>query len=122
MFNYLKAKFGRGSKIDKLIRRLPNSKRVLAAADRWAELTRDWGDRLAAWEPQEARLLTVIRDTANTIDLLDNSLPGAEKRDALFAQLRMAAAAVGIGDAAFDKFWAQKARPLLDAYIARIRA
>lgn len=122
MFDILKAKFGRGSKIDKLIRRLPNPNRALAAADHWSALVRDWGDRLAAWEPQESRLLTVIRDTANTIDLLDNSLPGAQKRDALFAQLRMAAATIGIADAAFDKFWAEKARPLLDAYIGRLRA
>lgn len=122
VFNIFGLKFGKGSKIDQLIRRLPNPDRAVAAADHWAALVRDWGDRLATWTPQESRLLNIIRDTANTIDLLDNALPGASKRDVLFAQLRAAASAVGMADAAFDVFWTGKARPVLDAYIGRVRA
>lgn len=126
MFDWIKRKFGRGSKVDMLVRALPNPSTIMRNAGHWSQLTRDWGDRLAAWEPQESALLDVIRATADAADLIGpmigDDVAGADKRAALVAQLRIAAAGVGIADEAFDRFWLYKARPLLDAYIARLRA
>lgn len=126
MIDWIKRKFGRGSKVDMLIRALPNPDTIMRGAKHWSELTRDWGDRLTAWEPQESALLDVIRATADAADLLGpmigNDVIGSTKRAAMIAQLRVAAAGVGIADEAFDRFWLYKARPLLDAYITRLRA
>lgn len=126
MLDWIKRKFGKGSKADLLIRALPNPDTIMRNAKHWSELTRDWGDSLSAWEPQESALLDVIRATADAADLIGpmigGDVIGSTKRAALIAQLRMAAAGVGIADEAFDRFWLYKARPLLDAYIARLRA
>lgn len=125
MFAWFKKTFGRGSKVDAMIRALPNLDRVLAGARAWADTTRDLGDALAAWEPQEGLLVDVIRTLADAGDLLgpmvDGGATGSEKLAAMTAKMRMAAMAVGMADHAFDSFWLNKGRPLLEAYIARLR-
>lgn len=94
MFAWLKERFGRGSSVDQLIRALPNPGRIIAGADAWAQTTIEWGDRIAAWEPQESNLVDVIQATADALDVLGGLMggKGAEKREALKAALRRAAA------------------------------
>ena len=123
MFAWFRERFGRGSRVDQLIRALPNPGRIIAGADAWAQTTIEWGDRIAAWEPQESNLVDVIQATADALDVLGGLMggKGAEKREALKAALRRAAAAAGIADAAFDTAWEVKFRPLLESYIARLR-
>ena len=124
MFDWFKRKFGKGSRVDQLIRALPNPERLVAGADAWGQTVLDWGDRIEAWEPQESNLVDVIQATADALDVLGGLMggKGAEKREALKAALRRAAAAAGIADAAFDTAWEVKFRPLLESYIARLRA
>ena len=123
MFDWFKRKFGKGSRVDQLIRALPNPERLVAGADAWGQTVLDWGDRIEAWEPQESKLIDVIRSTADALDLLGPMLRGRgdEKREALKAALRNAASSAGIADEAYDLAWRQKFRPLLEAYIARLR-
>lgn len=123
MFAWFRERFGRGSRVDQLIRALPNPGRIIAGADAWAQTLIEWGDRIAAWEPQESELIDVIRSTADALDLLGPMLGGRgdEKREALKAALRNAASSAGIADEAYDLAWRQKFRPLLEAYIARLR-
>lgn len=123
MFDWIKRTFGRGSRVDQLIRALPNPDRLVAGADAWGATILAWGDKIEAWEPQESKLIDVIRSTADALDLLGPMLGGRgdEKREALKAALRNAASSAGIADEAYDLAWRQKFRPLLEAYIARLR-
>lgn len=124
MFAWFRERFGRGSRVDQLIRALPNPGRIIAGADAWAQTLIEWGDQIAAWEPQESNLVDVIQATADALDVLGGLIgsKGEEKREALKAALRRAAAVAGIADAAFDSAWEVKFRPLLESYIARLRA
>lgn len=123
MFAWFKRTFGKGSRVDQLIRALPNPDRLIAGADAWGATVIDWGDRIAAWEPEESKLIDVIRSTADALDLLGPMLGGKgdEKLAALNAALRNAAATAGVIDGAYDLAWRTKFRPLLEAYIVRLR-
>ncbi len=124
MFERLAKLFGRGSKADKLIRALPNPSRILANADAWAETLRSWGDKGAAWEPQDSRLLEVVKQTADALNVVAPFVGavGADKLAAITEQVRLAVATVGLADAMFDSWWAGKGRPILESYLSARRA
>ena len=123
MLNWLKRTFGRGSKVDHLIRALPNPSEILRNADAWARVLKDWGDRGAAWEPQDSRLLEVVRQSADALNLVGPFIgaQGTDKLAAITEQVRLAIATVGIADQMFDSFWASKGRPILEAYLSARR-
>lgn len=123
MFDILKAKFGRNSKLDKLIRAIPNPSTIMRRADAWATVLQLWGDTGAAWEPQDSRLLSIIKDTADALDVAGGLLgsDGAAKLHAITEQVRLAIATIGMADDAFDLFWARKGRPILEDYLLRSR-
>lgn len=123
MFNFLRLKFGKGSKADQLIRAIPNPSTIMRRADAWATVLKLWGDTGAAWEPQDSRLLAIIKDTADALDVAGGLLgsDGASKLHAITEQVRLAIATIGMADDAFDLFWSRKGRPILEDYLLRSR-
>lgn len=123
MIAWLKRTFGRGSKVDKLVRALPNPATILRRADAWAEVLREWGDAGARWEPEDSRLLAIVKDTADALNIIGPIVgaDGADKLNALTDQVRLAVATIGYADDVFDAFWASKGRPILEAYLERAR-
>ena len=124
MIAWLKKTFGRRSKVDLLIRALPNPKRIRAGALVWAEATKAIGDRAERWEPEDSLILDSLRQLADAADLLGpmvDGVVGADKRAALVSQLRLVATTFGVVDAAFDAFWDTKGAPILEHYIERLR-
>lgn len=125
MFAWFKRTFGKGSRIDALVRALPNPDRIIAGADAWASTLVEWGDKIESWDAAESRLVDVIRATADAADwagpLIGGDIIGDDKRIALSANLRRAAAALGIADSAYDLAWRTKFRPLLESYIEKLR-
>lgn len=111
--------FGRGSTTDKLIRALPNPSTILRNTDAWARVLSSWGEAGVRWEPEDSRLLAIVKDTADALNLVGPLLgaSGAEKLAALAAQVRMGAAAIGMADDAFDTFWINKGRKILESYL-----
>lgn len=125
MIAWFKKWLGRGSKVDLLVRALPNPPRVRAGALAWAQTVKDIGDRAGRWEPEDSLLVDSLRQLADAADLLGpmvDSAVGAEKRIALVQQLRLVATSLGVADAAFDAFWDTKGAPILERYIERLRA
>lgn len=125
MIAWFKKWFGRGSPIDLLIRALPNPHRVRAGVLAWAEVTKEFGDEIERWEPEDSLLLDSLRQLADAADLMGSlvdGVVGADKRIALVRQLRLVAGSFGVVDAAFDAFWDSKGAPILERYIERLRA
>lgn len=125
MIAWFKKWLGRGSKVDLLVRALPNPPRVRAGVLAWAEATKAIGDRAGRWEPEDSLILDSLRQLADAADLLGpmvDGVVGADKRAALVSQLRLVATTFGVVDAAFDAFWDAKGSPVLEQYIARLRA
>lgn len=124
MIAWFKKWFGRGSRVDLLVRALPNPQRVRAGVLVWAEVTKEIGDRAARWEPEDSLLIDSMRQLADAADLLGPMIDGtvgADKRIALVRQLRLVAGSFGVVDAAFDAFWDTKGAPILERYIERLR-
>lgn len=124
MFAWFKRTFGKGSRVDRLIRALPNPDRIAAGIEAKASLFRDWGDKFAAWDAAESQLVHVLVATADANDWagsLIDGVVGDDKRQALSVVLRRAASSLGIIDKSFDLAWEKKLRPVLDDYIARLR-
>lgn len=130
MANWFKKYFGRGSKIDRLIRALPNPDEIRDKLEAWRdavalnlERLRSAGDQLQGWSSNDSVLLDAVRSGADVLDGAGGLLgaTGAEKREALTAQLRKTAAVIGIADQAFDAWWEHIGRPVLDLYIAKLR-
>lgn len=122
MFDWLKIKVGKiNDKIKKLLGALPDIGTVFRRADAWANTLREWGDAGAAWEPQDSRLLQIVKDGADALNVAAPFVgaKGADKLEALRRHVHLAAAAIGLMDDAFDAFWTTKARPILEAYLAR---
>lgn len=119
MIEWLKQKFGRGSRTDRMIRALPNPSRILRNADAWTSACIAMGDSIKAWEPQESRLLIVIRELADAADVAGVLLgaSGNEKHASVSEQVRLGLATIGLADDAFDAFWTNKGRPLLERYL-----
>lgn len=126
MIAWFKRMFGRGSKVDLLIRALPNPDRIRYGLTVWAETLREFGDRGQRWEASESTLVEMIRTVADAADwigpMVGDDIIGDDKRAALIAKLRYAATAMGLADEAFDAFWLTTGRPILDRYIERLRA
>jgi len=125
MITWLKKWLGRGSKVDLLVRALPNPPRVRAGVLAWAEATKEFGEYVERWEPEDSLLIDSLRQLADAADLLGpmvDGVVGADKRIALVRQLRMVASSFGVVDAAFDAFWDAKGSPILERYIQRLRA
>lgn len=126
MIEWFKKHFGRRSKVDMLIRALPDPRQLATRTRLWAETLRDFGDAAERWEPEESILVGSIKDLADAADLfgpmIDDALGGDDKRIALVAKLRYVAVGLGMADDVFDAFWTSKGRPRLDRYIARVRA
>lgn len=120
----IKATFSRGSRADKLIRAIPNPSTILRRLDTWAEVLKDWGDAGLAWEPQDSRLLAVVKDTADALDVAGGFIGagGSDKLSAITEQVRIAIATIGFADDAFDAFWEKKGRAILEDYLVRSRA
>lgn len=125
MIAWFKKWLGRGSKVDLLVRALPNPPRVRAGVLAWAEATKEFGEYVERWEPEDSLLIDSLRQLADAADLLGpmvDGVVGADKRIALVRQLRMVASSFGVVDAAFDAFWDAKGSPILERYIQRLRA
>lgn len=123
MIEWLKRKFGRGSKVDKLIRAIPNPSEILRRADAWASVLHRAGEAGLHWEPQDSRLLQVVKDGADALDLLGPMVgaEGSEKLAALTRQVRVAAATINMADDLFDAWWLTKGRPILEQYLGARR-
>ena len=83
MIAWFKKWFGRGSKVDLLVRALPNPPRVRAGVLAWAEATKAIGDRAGRWEPEDSLILDSLRQLADAADLLGpmvDGVVGADKR------------------------------------------
>lgn len=119
MIEWLKAKLGRGSKVDRLIRALPNPSQILRRTDAWADTLHRMGQAGLQWEPTDSRLLQVVKDGADALDLLGPmaGATGADKLQALTRQVRVAAAAINMADEVFDAWWVTKGRPILEQYL-----
>ncbi len=125
MIAWLKKTFGRRSRVDLLIRALPNPPRVRAGVLAWAEVVKEFGDVIKSWEPEDSLIIDSMRQLADAADLMGPMIDGAvgaEKRIALVGQLRLVAGSFGVADAAFDAFWDSKGAPILERYIERLRA
>jgi len=123
MFNFLRLKFGKGSRADQLIRAIPNPATILRRLDAWDQVLLEWGDAGLAWEPKQSRVLQVIKDTADALDVAGGFVgaEGADKLHAITEQVRLAIATIGAADDTFDAFWANKGRAMLEAYLVRSR-
>jgi hypothetical protein len=124
MIAWLKKMFGRGSKVDLLVRALPNPPRIRASALAWAETLKEFGDLVARWEPEDSVLLDATRQLADAADLFGpmiDGVRGADKLSALVSKLRVVAAGVGMADESFDAFWRTKGRLILETYIEKLR-
>lgn len=122
MFDWLKVKVGKFSdKVKKLLGALPDIGTVLRRADAWANTMKEWGDAGAAWEAKDSRLLQVIKDTADALQVAAPFIgaAGADKLEALRRHTHLAAITLGLMDDAFDKFWLENGRPILEAYLSR---
>ena len=87
-------------------------------------MLKDWGDAGLAWEPQDSRLLAVVKDTADALDVAGGFIGagGSDKLSAITEQVRIAIATIGFADDAFDAFWEKKGRAILEDYLTRSRA
>lgn len=122
MFDWLKVKVGKiNDKIKKLLGALPDISTVLRRADAWANTLKEWGDAGAAWEAKDSRLLQIVKDGADALNVAAPFIGarGADKLEALRRHVHLAAITIGLMDDAFDKFWLEKGRPILEAYLAR---
>lgn len=131
MFAWLKKHFGRGSKVDQLIRALPNPDEMRDRLESWRdalasslEKLRSAGNRFEDWSAEESVLLDALRGGADVLDGAGHyfGASGEEKRAALISQLRRTASVIGMVDVAFDTWWNAIGRPVLDDYIARLRS
>lgn len=115
--------FGRGSKVDALVRALPNAETVMRNTDAWALVLMRWGEAGVKWEPEDSRLIQLIKDSADALNIVGPLLDaeGKEKLAALTAKVRMGAKLVGMFDDAFDAWFAAKGGPLLEDYLAARR-
>ena len=68
---------------------------------------------------RESRLLVVIRELADAADVAGVLLgaSGNEKHASVSEQVRLGLATIGLADDAFDAFWTNKGRPLLERYL-----
>ena len=122
MFNWLKINVGKfNDKVKKLLGSLPDIGTVLRRADAWANTLKEWGDAGAAWEAKDSRLLQVVKDTADALNVAGPFIgaSGADKLEALRRHVHLAAVTIGLMDDAFDAFWLTKGRPILESYLAR---
>lgn len=120
MIDWLKRTFGRGSKADQMIRALPNPERILRNADAWNRTLTALGDALETWEPQESRLIGVIKDLADAADVAGSLLGanGGDKHAGVAEKVRLGLIGLSMADDMFDAFWSTKGRPVLEAYLA----
>lgn len=120
MIEWLKSKFGRGSKTDKLIRALPNPSRILRNADAWNRTLISLGDSIETWEPQESRMLSVIKDLADAADVAGMliGVDGSDKHAGVAEKVRIGLQLINASDDVFDAFWTNKGRPVLETYLA----
>jgi len=123
MIAWFKKHFGRGSKVDKLVRALPNPQDILRRADAWAAVLHRFGETGLQWEPTDSRLLQVVKDGADALDMVGPMVGavGADKLQALTRQVRLAAQAINIADDLFDAWWVTNGRPVLEDYLERRR-
>jgi len=122
MFNWLKINVGKiNDKIKKLLGALPDIGTVFRRADAWASTLKEWGDAGHAWEAKDSRLLQVVKDGADALNVAAPFIgaKGADKLEALRRHVHLAAVTIGVMDDAFDAFWENKGRPILEAYLAR---
>ena len=123
MIEWFKYTFGRGSKVDKLIRAIPNPSTLLRRADAWADVLHRFGEAGLHWEPTDSRLLQVVKDGADALDLIAPmaGATGSDKLQALTRQVRLAARGIDMADDLFDAWWTTKGRPVLEGYLERRR-
>lgn len=119
MIEWIRQTFGRGSRADRMIRALPNPSRILRNTDAWTRTLVALGDSIETWEPHESRLLTIIKDLADAADVAGALIgaSGDEKHASVSEQVRLGLATVGLADDAFDAFWRNKGRPVLESYL-----
>lgn len=123
MIEWLQRKLGRGSKVDKLIRAIPDPSEILRRADAWVNVLHRAGEAGFRWDPADSRLLQVVRDGADALDLLGPLVGarGSEKLAVLTRQVRVAAAVIDMTDDVFDTWWVSKGRPILEQYLEACR-
>ena len=79
------------------------------------------GDKAAALEPEALADLDLVRYAARAIEFAAGSeIRGADKAQLVLDQVRKAWGVAGIADSVFDSWWAEIARPFLDAYVRQV--
>lgn len=111
---------GRGM-IRALLRELPPVERLLAEDACWQEVLVEFGDQVAAFEPADHKLLSMIRRLAQFAEFVAPFAGvGNAKELALLTRLREAWRKLDRADDAFDAWWAA-VRPMLERYARRCK-
>jgi hypothetical protein len=111
---------GRGI-ISALLRELPPVERLLAEDACWQEVLREFGDQVAAFEPADHKLLSMIRRLAQFAEFVAPFAGvGKAKELAVLERLREAWRKLDRADDTFDIWWAA-VRPMLERYARRCK-
>lgn len=102
---------------------LPSAEEIIASTDAAAQVALEFGDRIAALEPQDSRLLSALIASASLLDFVAPVAGiGGDKERALIAKVREIGRYIGLVDERTDAFWHSIGRQVLVRYIERSKA
>lgn len=114
---------GAKGRVRALFRELPPASAIVAETQAWAETAVELGDVFARLEPEDSKLLAVVRNGAQLLEFVAPiSGLGSDKERALLAKVREATRLIGWADAVSDAWWERVGRPVLVKYAERCKA
>lgn len=113
----------RYGQVRRLFEALPSAEEIIASTDAAAQVALEFGDRIAALEPQDSRLLSALIASASLLDFVAPVAGiGGDKERALIAKVREIGRYIGLVDERTDAFWHSIGRQVLVRYIERSKA
>lgn len=122
---FRKAKDKIKDKIRKRLKDLPPLSQIIQQRHVFAAALVALGDEVSAVEPNDVFKLEYVASAVDAAEFaadLTESIPGLEKLDEVRDAVRLAWKGVNKVDEGFDTFWANKARPFINNYVAKARA